>query len=276
MSTTLTAYLDAPCPRVEVFIDDLDAASVTVYRLAGGRQFPVRGAVGAPTAGTLSRIDFEVPFNTEVTYRAEMFDADGLSLGFTDPESITLNVADTWMHNPLDPQGAVSVRLVDSAARSLSRPVPGEISYPMGRRVGVVLSEPRRGLRGAVFDVITETLADADLVQAMVGGYTSSAVPVVCVRFGSDSTVRRRVTSPLFLGVLDLPEEDFDVRFGGEVTVQRVTGDEVAPPAPGVFIPLLTAADINAYYATAADANSAYLTASDLNRDYTLAGYADA
>ena len=56
----------------------------------------------------------------------------------------------------------------------------------------------------------------------------------------------------------------------------RIVGDEVAPPAPGLFIPLLRAADVNAFYATAAAANAAYLTASDLNRDYSLAGYADA
>jgi hypothetical protein len=48
-----------------------------VYRLAAGREYLVRGAVKAPVAGALSRIDFEVPFGVEVTYRAEMFDSAG-------------------------------------------------------------------------------------------------------------------------------------------------------------------------------------------------------
>lgn len=276
MSTTLTPYLDAPTPRVEIFISGLGSstASVTVYRLAKGREFTVRGAVNAPVAGSLSRIDFEVPFNTEVTYRAERFNAAGLSLGFTTPATITVPSPDTWLHNPLDPHGAVRVTLIDTAARALSRPVPGEVSYPAGRRVGVVLSEPRQGLRGAVFDVYTDTVEDADRVQAMLGDYSRDQVPVICVRLGSGAPSHSRVTSPLFLGVLDITEEPLysDVFDGA---VQRITGDEVSPPAPGLFIPLLTAADINAYYTTADEANNDNLTAMDLNRRYDLAGYAN-
>lgn len=273
---TLTAYLDeSPCPRVEVFFESLapGTATVTVYRLAGRRQFPVRGAVGAPTAGTLARIDFEVPFGIEATYRAEMFDSGGLSLGFTDPASITLNVTDSWMHNPMDPQGAVKVELDGSAAPSISRPVPGEVSRPKGRTVGVILAEPRLGVTGLRVSVATSDLETADKVQALIGDYDVPNVPVICCRWGGDDR-RMRVPQPLFLGVLDIPEEDVTVRWGGGDTIQHIVGDETAPPAPGIFIPLLTAADINAYYATAALANAAYLTASDLNRDYTLAGFA--
>lgn len=276
-STTLTAYTDDPCPRVEVFIDDLDSAvrSVTVYRLAGGREFRVRGAVGAGTVGALSRIDFEVPFNVEATYRAEMFDASGVSVGFTAQESITVPSAGTWMHNPLDPRGAVRVTLMESTARSLSRPVPGEISRPRGRRVGVVLAEPRQGLQGAVFDVFTETVEDADRVQAFLGDYTRATVPVVCIRLGLDAPSRARVLSPLFLGVLDVVEEPwYTTDFGG--AVQRITGDEVDPPAPGLFIPLLRRMDVDASYATRGAFDAAYLRRSDADRDYGLAGAADA
>lgn len=261
-------------PFVEVFIDDLvpEAVSVTVYRLAGGRESRVRGAVLAPTAGAFTRVDFEVPFNVQATYRAELFDAFGGSLGFTDSASITLDVEDTWMHNPLNPSGSVKVTLLDSAARTFSRPVPGEVSYPRGRRVGVVLSEPRRGLTGAVFDVFAETYAKADAVQALIGTYAASTVPVICVRTGKKNPVRAAM--PLFLGVLDIPEEDVSVRFGGEETVQRIEGDEVDPPIPGLFVPLLTAADINISFPSAAVLNSDHLTAADVNRRYDLAGAA--
>jgi len=223
----------------------------------------------------LSRIDFEVPFNVEVTYRAELFDASGLSLGFTDPAAVTLSVSETWMHNPLDPQGAVQVTLLETTGRVLSRPVPGEISYPLGRPVGVVLAEPRQGLRGVVFDVIVGSEAQADAVQDMLGGYQRATVPVVCVRPGSDAPVRRRVVPPLFLGVLDIPEEPV---YAGdfEWAIERVTGDEVSPPAPGLFIPLLTRADIDASYATRGAVDAAYLTRADIDRDYSLAGAADA
>lgn len=261
-------------PFVEVFIDDLipEAATVTVYRLSGGREFKMRGAVRAATGGAFTRVDFEVPFNVLVTYRAELFDEAGLSLGFTDSASITLDVEDTWMHNPLNPTGSVRVTLLDTAVRKLSRPVPGETSYPKGRRVGVVLSEPRRGLTGAVFDVYAETLDEADAIQALIGTPSSSLVPTICIRTGKRNRVRAAM--PLFLGVFDIPEEDVSVRYGGEMTVQRIEGDEVDPPIPGLFVPLLTAADINISFMTAAVLNASALTAADINRRYDLAGAA--
>src|SRR3546814_8637717 len=209
---TLTPYTDAaPCPRVEVFFESLhpDTDTVTVYRSAESREYEVRGAVRAATAGALTRIDFECPFNIPVTYRAEMFDAAGLSLGFTDPGTMGdvlvglepgddvlpgddlvpfetmagtgLISADTWLHNPLDPQGAVRVTAMDTPARSLSRPMDASISRPLGRRVGVVLSRGRLGLSGFTYDISAPDLATADKVQALLGDYTTDPVPGECL-----------------------------------------------------------------------------------------------
>lgn len=303
---TLTTFTDAaPCPRVEVFFDSFapGTASVTVFRLAAGREYRVRGAVRAATAGTLTRIDFECPFNVLVTYRAEMFDAAGLSLGFTDSaelgdilvglapgddvvpaddllaiETISgtgLVSLHTWLHNPLNPAGAVKVELAASTAGAISRPVVGEVSRPRGRSVGVMLSESRLGVQGLRFDVRALDLDTADKVQALIGGYGSPTVPVICVRMGGTDS-RVRLPKPLFLGVLDIAELDMNVAWGGSDTIQEMTGDEVDPPVPGLFIPLLTAADINAYYASAADLNSDNLTGSAVNRRYDLAGFATA
>lgn len=270
--TLLTDVTDAPF--VEVLLEDLipEAASVTIYRLAAGREFKMRGAVRALTGGALSRIDFEIPFNVPVTYRAELFDAAGESLGFTDSATTTLVCADTWMHNPLNPSGGVKVKLLSSAVRRLSRPVPGEVSYPLGRPVGVMLSEPRRGLAGAVFDVLVDSNEDADKVQALIGSASLPLVPVVCIRVGSDNPMR--VAMPLFLGVSDIPEEDVSVRFGGEASAHRIEGDEVDPPIPGLFVPLLRRKDLNAFYATRAAMNAGGLMRIDLNRKYEVAGTA--
>jgi hypothetical protein len=273
MAITLLTNVTA-APFVEVFVDDLipEAASITVYRLAAGREFQMRGAVRAPTAGAFTRIDFEIPFNIPVTYRAELFDASGMSLGFTDSATTTLLCADTWMHNPLNPAGGVKVQLLSTAVKRLSRPSPSEVSYPMGRRVGVMLSEPRRGLAGAVFDVLTTTNGDADMVQDLIGSGARSLVPVICIRVGSDNPMR--VQMPLFLGVGDIPEEDVSVRYGGQSTAQRIEGDEVDPPIPGLFIPLLTRADLNAFFSTRAAMNAGGLQRLDLNRKYDVAGTA--
>lgn len=272
MAITLLTNVTA-APFVEVFIDDLvpEAATVTVYRLAGGREFQMRGAVRAPTAGALTRIDFEIPFNIPVTYRAELFDADGVSLGFTDSATTTLICADTWMHNPLNPAGGVRVFFGEDSDWKVTRPTPGVVSRPLGRRVGVVLSEPRHGVTGLGLIVRTSTDADADAVQAMMGD--NGMPPIVCIRLGSTDQ-RLRLPQPLFLSALSVTEIDMDHRWGGTELAHGLNGDEVDPPIPGLFIPLLTRADLNAFFATRAALNAGGLLRLDLNRRYDLAGTA--
>lgn len=271
---TLTPYVDAaPCPRVEVFFPSFTAgtASVTVYRLAEGTEQQMRGAVGAPTGGTLTRIDFEAPFNRLVSYRAEQFDAAGQSLGFTPTASVTVVSVTSWMHNPLNPDGAARIQLGGDSARSVVRPTPGVVSRPKGRRVGVVLSEPRQGVTGLQLDVRTSTEADADAVQAMFGG--SGMPPVVCIRLGSDYGVMR-VPQPLFLSTLSVAELDINYQWGGGEISHQIEGDEVDPPIPGLFVPLLTRADLNVTFSSRSSLNAAGLTRSDINRLYQYAGAA--
>lgn len=272
---TLTVYTDAnPMPRVEVLFPalDPDAAFVTVYRMAEGREYKVRGAVKAPTVGTLTRIDSEVPFGIPVTYRAEMFDSSQNSLGFTGATSGTVDSTDTWVHNPLDPSGGVRVTFLSSAAKDLSRPVEGSTFYPLGRRVGVVISGQRRGLSGVVLDCLTDSISDANKFAALVGSYSTTTVPVMCFRVGSNSTMR--IPRVFFVSVLDPREREIDLHSGGSAIEWGLMGDEVSPPAAGIIIPLLTRADINAYYATNAALAADNLTRLDVNRRYDLAGSA--
>jgi hypothetical protein len=272
---TITQYLDAaPMPRVEVLFTSFAAgtATVTVYRLGDGREYKMRGAVRAIVAGALTRIDTEVPFGIPVAYRAEMFNAAGLSLGFTDSTETTVNVAETWMHNPLDPKGGVAVAFRDNALNALSRPVMGDVYYPQGRRVGVVISGQRSGLRGVVLDVITDTVADADKVRGMLGDYSASTVPVLCFRVGAGD--RLRIPRPLFAAVMDVQESDMNYVIGGTQITHAMKGDEVSPPAPGLFVPLLRRADLNAFYATRAALNADNLSRLSVNRRYDLAGTA--
>lgn len=262
-------------PKVELLLTGLsgDVATVTGFRLSGGSESRVSGIVDAAVAGAGTWIDYEVPAQ-QATYRFEMKDDFGVSLGFTESVTVELGFTGCWMHNPFAPSGAVNVTLLDTAGRTLSRPVPGDVVRPIGRRVGVVVSGPRRGLSGGVFDVYAPDLSVADRIQAFLGTDASTLPPVICIRMGSDHK-GFRVASPLFLSVFDIAEEDLDLRKGGTATVQRISGDEVARPAPGYFIPLLRRMDVNAYYASRAEFNAAYLSRLAANRDYSLAGYAD-
>lgn len=273
---TLNLSIDAdPCPRVEVLFSAFKPGTVAVdvYRLAGGRTFLVRGAVKAPVAGALSRIDFEVPFGLDVQYRAEMFDSSGLSLGFTGTATVNVDVAETWVHNPLDPQGATTVAFRRSALQDIQRPFEGDIVYPQGRIVGVVVAGQRRGVQDANLDVIVDTVEQADALQAMFGGYDSSTVPVICFRIGANDRVR--IPRPFFAGVLTMSEQDQNYVIGtGEKIAYSIKGSEVSPPTPALVVPLLTRADLNAAFSTRAALNAFYLTRLEANRDYARAGTA--
>lgn len=271
----LRVFTDAkPMPRVEVRFTSLEVgtATVTVFRRSEGRSYPVQGALRALTSGAFARVDFQVPFGVPVSYWAEMFDSAGVSLGVTGESSTTVWCDDMWVHNPLDPFGGVRVDFREEAARSLSRPVPGTVFYPQGAVVGKVIAGRRQGLRDVVLDVITDTVEDADRMRDMVGGYDRSTVPVLCFRLGAGHQVR--LPRPLFAAVLDVAEQDMNYVLGGSQIVHSMKGDEVSPPSPVLFVPLLTRADVNAFYATRAAANAAYLTRLDLNTDYSIAGTA--
>jgi hypothetical protein len=271
----LTVYLDAnPAPRVEVLLTKLtaDVATVTVYRLAAGREYQVRGAVNAATAGSLTRIDNEVPFGIPVTYRAELFDAQGLSLGFTGTSVVQLDVPDMWVHNPLDPHGAVRADFRGQDAPDLTRPSEGDVYYPQGRRVGVLISGQRRGLSGVRLDLIVDSEAEADRFAEMLGTYSADTVPALCFRVGAGQPVR--LPRPFFAAVLSSTEQDLRPVLGIDSFGYLITGDEIDPPAVGIVVPLLTNADLNATYATNAELNGDNLTNLAVNRRYDLAGTA--
>lgn len=271
----VTTYSNAaPMPRAEVLFTSLaaGAATLTVYRRAEGREYVMRGGLKSVTTGAFTRIDFEIPFGIPVTYFAEMFNAAGLSLGQTGQTTVTLYCDDMWMHNPLDPFGGVRVDFREAATRNLSRPVSGDVFYPEGSTVGKVIAGRRRGLQGTVLDVITDTVEDADKVRDLLGTYSRVTVPVVCFRIASNHQVR--IPKPFFAAVMDVAEQDMNYVLGGDQIAHEMKGDEVSPPSPGLFIPLLTRADLNAWYSTRAALNADNPTRLDANRKYSVAGTA--
>jgi hypothetical protein len=269
----LTPYYDAaPRPRVEVLFESFapGTARITLYRTAQGRAYEVRGAVNVPVAGAFSRIDLEVPFGVEFGYYAFMVDAAGMSLGATTVSQITMSVAQTWVHNPLDPQGATTVEFRGQAARSLVRPSEGEVVYPMGRTVGVLVSGQRRGLSNVDLTVVTDSVDQVDRLQAMLGGYGSTLPPILCISVGAYDQIR--LPRPFFAAVLSASEQDDNYVLGGGMITTEMQGSEVSPPSPGIFISLLKRDDIDAFYPTRADIDAGNATRLDIDRRYELIG----
>ncbi|MEV4735565.1 MULTISPECIES: hypothetical protein [unclassified Microbacterium] len=256
-------------PFVEVFFDSVapGTSTVTVYRLSEDRQWLVRGGVGIGTG--IAALDFEVPFRTPATYRAEQFDALGNSLGFTDSSHVTVDYEGTVVHNPLVPASLwAPVRILADVVAPLRRPTDGELVYVEGASVAKWIGTRRQGLRDVPVSFLTETIDAADRVQAMLGTYVTQQVGVLCIRTSDNVRWPRS-----FFVHGDLSEIEQNVRFNGSRIRFDAQMDEVEPPFPGLVTPLLTYDDLDAFgNYTAQDAG--WLTYTDRDRAYELAGLA--
>lgn len=268
---TCTVQLDmAPVPRVEIVFTSVPAGTetATVYRIVDGVSSLVRGTLGVFAAGGFSAVDFEAPFLVDVEYRAECFEADGLTLGFTDGTTVRLELDATVFHNPLDPSTAIMVDPLPSFGADLSSPFDGELVQPSGRSRPVWVGFGRTGLRGVSLDVATDTTADAVTFAALFGSQGNELLPIVCVR----THPKWRLPLPLFAVIPSPREQRFDVQFGGQIRYWVLQGDEVASPAPNLAVGTLTYLDMENSYATYDDMEAAYLTYLDAESDFTLAG----
>jgi hypothetical protein len=267
---SLTSFTDAnPCPRVLVTFSTLASGTQTinVYRVSEGRQFKVRGGVNLFAVGGIAVMDYECPFGTPVTYRAEQFDSGNNSLGFTDTSTVSLAVTQSWIHQPLSPTLAVPAKVMMDSANDISRPSPGAVLYPEGATVATIIGGQRQGISGMQLNIRLGSTADADEFLSMFGGYTADFPSVLCVR----TPPPLRLPRVLFAGCL-APHEVI----GGVnalLTFQMVV-DEVQPPSAGLIIPSLRRKDIDFAFATRALRASSYATRLARDNDYAKAGIA--
>lgn len=264
----------SPVPSIQVVLDDVDPATVVVnlYRIADGRTAMVRGGIRKYAVGGTSVVDWEAPFGVPVTYRAEMFsDADATqSLGFTDSSVTTLDVTDTWVHQPLNPGLSVRAMRLQGTANEQIRVTPGDLVYAQGAELATWIGGQRRGLSSSPWDLLVESTTDADRMQAVFGSYGSSQSAVVCIR----TPPPMRVPRTLYLAVAELHELDVDIPVGGSAVRYQFTGTEARPPAPGLVAAALRRIDIDVTYATRDQRAAAYLTRLERDSDFTLAGVA--
>lgn len=268
---SLTPNTDG-CPFVEVFIDTPDVpagtASMRIYRLSDGRVWLVRGGVDI-TPGTAA-LDYEIPFQVTSAYRAECFDSSGVSLGFAEAGTIALDYTGTVVHQPLTPSLYVTVTLrPDSYLSPQTRPTPGDQIFTEAGGPARWIGGARQGVTGVPFSVFVKDSYDADTLQAIMGDYDTSQVPIMCIR--TDTLTRWPRT---FFAQGDLSESWLSRRSDRYQFDATVT--EVDPPHPGLSTPLLTYDDLDASYGSYTLADAAYATYTDKDRDYSLAGAATA
>lgn len=262
----------APVPRAELTFLTVpaDTVTATVFRVVNGISSRVRGAINVFAAGGFAVVDTEIPFMVDVAYRAELFDADGLTLGFTDDTIVFCNLDITFMHNPLNVTVGVQVDPLPSFAADVGSPFEGELVQPSGGGTPVWVGFGRTGLRGVSLDVATDTDSQAADFRSLFGSESLQVPPILCVR----THPKWALPLPFFALVRSPREQRFNVEFGGEIRYWVLQADEVRPPAPALAGPTLTYLDMENTYADYEAAEAAYLTYLDAESDFSLAGFA--
>ena len=258
-------------PRVEVFFDagelDGDTARLRMYRFSENRTWLVRGGVDVVPGS--AALDFEVPFNTVATYRAEMFDGAGQSLGFTDTSSTEVEYEGTVVHQPLAPSLWAHMTVLDGSGASLVRPTAGELVGVEGAVPARWIGTRRRGLVDTLVSLGASTVEDADRFQFMLSSYTTQQLGILCIR--TSDGIRWPRT---FFARGEFAEIDWDVRLGGEYIVFEAASTEVEPPFPGITTPLLSYSDMSEAFSTYTALAAAIPTYTQSARSYEYAGLA--
>lgn len=157
----ITSLIDAyPGPRVRVESDALAPGTeyVTLRRMTADDDVAVPGAERVPALAGFILTDYYPPFRTPILYRAEMFDADGDSLGYTETGPAYVDEDRTWLSSPTDPNRALPIELAASAGSALADEFVGQVHRIGTRRV--LITALGTGLVDLDMSFYTDTIAE--------------------------------------------------------------------------------------------------------------------
>lgn len=114
VAITAESRLDNPCPRAGITITGLTVGDslVSVWRLADGKRFSVRGARRAIMSDAQFLTDYDAPLGRPVSYEVEVISGPVGPARVTSAP-ITIDTPFGWLQDPLVPQSAVAVSAGD-------------------------------------------------------------------------------------------------------------------------------------------------------------------
>lgn len=313
----LTALPDfQPVPRVNIRIEPGDilpgTLSVTVLATHEGRERPVRGLVDIPWSGAdVARLDVTPPFGVAVTYRAQMIDADGRTIGYTPSQALEMfeitdggssaataaNVIDGGSPSDLleladgGPAAGLGVGItplwdVQDAPALIQCPFDPKLAVQVTLLTGSAGTVSRK-----VSGSVSYTQTGDRPVWVGTGELSGKDAPLVIFTDAAGADMLQRITEAYPVWLIrtgqqmriprqwhavstDLVEADFDHAYGGDRVAFSSQLIEVEPPALGLIEPLLTYDDLDAAYPTYTARDAAYASYSDTDADWSLAGAA--
>jgi hypothetical protein len=256
--------------------------SVTVTRAQERREFLTRGFVEVDVTADLFVRDFEMPYDSAVTYTATARDAGGSPLGKATvrPKALQSTRQSTvTMHDPLRPAKSITLALGRNAINGGQRELGGGAIPMASRSVPISVSSVRGGWTDLPLDVVTYQDAEAEALDAMLGGYDDEqGSGVICFRVSGNipSLIPRT-----FFGRVNRPEPAYWPGGDGNGNPRAewaLRATEVQPPSPALVEPVVRWADWQAWF----DQNygwqgfeRAFPTWSAANRSLIPLGWAD-
>lgn len=236
-------------------IDTAVADTFTLVRTSpSGSEAGVRGATNAPvTAATELVRDYELPFDTPVTYKVTVYDG-GTVIGTASVDyRIDYNQCDAWLVDLARPTNSLPATI--QSMSELSYDAATGVHRVLDRRTPVMTSLPA-WTPAAELVILTGTLAERDQVRALYG----SGFPIL-LRTSPEEGVGN-----MYLGVTGFREERFLT--DGYAPERRFDADvvQVERPDPNLFVPTPpnTYANVKATWATYADMQAAVGTYDEL------------
>ena len=274
---SVQAFIDAPCPRVGITVDGLSASGpsrVTVWRsTAGGQRRKVRGWDRRQVYGSDYAIDYEAPLGRPVTYSL-VVDV-GAVVPATVTATLTLDVVDGFIQDPLQPLGAIALSdgldvdqapvLTNSAFRKLQYAVESSSAKILGSREPVAMTGQRMAVSGIDFSMLTEAAEQSTRLRSLL-----TETPLILVR----PLPQWGPLPDLVYTVPSVSEEPTYGEDGVVMTTWRLTGDSVRPPSIQVLVALWTYDQVAALWSTYASAQAAASASAarylDVQRDPTM------
>jgi len=267
VAVALTATLepDRLSARLNVTGIPAGATTYTITRTSpSGNSAGVRGAVGAAVTGTTAIArDWEVPFDTTVTYTVTVYQDTTLVGTATATFTVTYTDCPAWLVDIARPTNSLPV--VIESMRELDFAVAAGVHRVLNRRAPVMTTLPA-WTPSTELIVLTNTLTERDQVRALYGtGYpfllrTDPVQGIGNMYLGLTDFVEERFLSPG-----DAPERRF-----------RAACVQVERPDPSLFVPTApnTYANVKATFATYAALKAAVGTYDQLA--YTFPANPDA
>ncbi|ROS52922.1 hypothetical protein [Frigoribacterium sp. PhB24] len=246
----LTPDVDDTSVGVRFSTVDPKTQTMTVVAITEEGSYPVRQADRAYAVGGFQVVDHEAPLGVVVTYRGQMFSADGADLGYTDSASTQLDIDPSLVvfSDPLVPSNRVILEAKGDFGTKRVRRRPGNTFRVGSRTIG--LFAPLGLLEAVGLAVQTWTADEAATLNAVL-----EAMPVL-VR----SMPPARIPRQLYVAI-DQPEvEDIDVQYGGGWSIYPLQGAEVSRSVTDIVVPIVTWQTYMDVYPTWAEFNAAYAT----------------